>query len=209
VIIDTVLHASISDLEFTLSHNGIVDTLLFRNGGPDADFIEMVLSDASTMPIDSGIAPYSGRFMPYRALSAFAGLDPSGPWVLSIYDGVENNSGTLNAWSLRFYYEDATLTSSLIQSEIRQVDEGVVLHQNYPNPFYGQTTIGYTLDESCEVEIHIFDFVGKKVATIYKAIQASGEYNLTWDASNFQSGIYILQLKTGSRCQHRKMILMR
>ena len=208
VIIDKVFHPAVSDLEFTLSHNGITDTIIFQSGGSNDDFIDLKLTDASTMPIDSGTAPYSGIFMPYKPLSAFAGLEPTGDWILSIYDGVEGNTGTLNAWSLKLYYEEAAV-SSVFEPRSAQVAKGSILYQNYPNPFLDRTYISYYLHESCEVEINIYDFLGIKVATLYAAKQASGKYQLSWDASNYQSGIYIIQLKAGSHYQHKKMILMK
>jgi hypothetical protein len=165
--------------------------LATENGGSNVDFINLKLSDASTMPIDSGIAPYCGNFMPYKPLSAFAGLEPTGPWVLSIYDGVDNNTGTLNAWSLKLYYEEAAV-SSIFEQKTEQITDGVELYQNYPNPFHGQTYISYYLQESCDVEINIFE-----------AEQATGKHQISWDASNYQSGIYIVQLKAGSQYLHK------
>ena len=209
VIIDTVLHTSVSDMEFTLSHEDMTDTLIFHSGGTNANFIDLVLSDASTFPIDSGTAPYNGTFLPYNALSAFSGKDPLGQWVLSIYDGAEGNTGMLHAWSLRLYYTETTVVSSAIEPEMRQVPEGNMLYQNYPNPFKLQTNIRYYLVRSCEVEISVFDFLGKKVATLHKALQASGMHHLSWEAENFPDGVYILQLRAGTRYQHKKMILMK
>ena len=208
VMIDTVLHSSLDDLEFTLSHDGVTDTIIFQSGGSNDDFIDLVLSDASTMPIDSGTAPYSGIFMPFRPLSAFAGLEPTGDWILSIYDGVEVNTGTLNAWSLKLYYEEASV-SSVIEPRSEQVAEGSILYQNYPNPFHGQTYISYYLQENCKVEISVFDFLGKKVATLLRAKQAAGKHEITWEASNYMSGIYFVQLKAGPHYLYKKMILMK
>jgi subtilisin-like proprotein convertase family protein len=207
VIIDTVLHTAVSDLEFTLSHEGVTDTLIFHNGGENADFIDLVLSDASTMPIDSGMAPYSGIFMPHKPLSAFAGLKPTAPWVLKIYDAVEGNTGTLNAWSLKLYYEEATV-SNVFEAKADPLLEGHKLYQNYPNPFHGQTYISYYLQKNCHVEINVFDFLGKKVATIFKTEQVAGKHQISWDASHCQGGIYIIQLKAGQCYLYKKAILV-
>jgi len=208
VIIDTVLHSSLSDLEFTLSHNGVTDTLIYRSGGSNNDFIDMILSDASSIPIDSGSAPYSGVFMPYKPLSVFAGLEPTGDWILNIYDGVENNTGSLNAWSLKLYYEEGAVSSVLDPITMQDMDQ-VELYQNYPNPFRGQTHISYCLQESDEVEIIVFDFLGKRVATLISTRQPAGKHQVSWDASSYTSGIYILRLRAGPHYKHRKMILMK
>ena len=208
VLIDTVLHSSVGDLEFTLSHNGVTDTIIYRNGGSNDDFIDLILSDASSMPLDSGAAPYSGSFMPYKPLSAFAGLEPTGDWILNIYDGVDNNNGSLNAWSLKLYYEKG-IVSRLPEPVSLQTPPGLELYQNYPNPFHDQTNISYYLHQSCKVEINVFDFMGRKVENLHKTLQPAGKHQLSWDASAYKSGIYILQVKAGKNVLHMKMIHMR
>jgi hypothetical protein len=96
-----------------------------------------------------------------------------------------------------------------VSDKIEQTAGGVRLHQNYPNPFHGQTYIKYFLEESCDVEINVFDFIGKKIATLYSARQVPGEHQISWDASGCQNGIYILQLRAGQKHLHKKMILMK
>ena len=114
----------------------------------------------------------------------------------------------MNAWSLKLYYEEAAV-SSVFEPGAELITEGIELYQNYPNPFHGQTYISYYLHENCEVEISVFDLLGKKVTTLFAAMQATGKHQISWDASGFERGIYIVQLKAGSHYLHKKMILMK
>lgn len=85
---------------------------------------------------------------------------------------------------------------------------------NFPNPFNPSTTIHYTLPEESEVEIIIYDLVGKKVAIIMKSTQPSGTHSLQWNGTDQQgnlvpAGIYFYQLRAGDFVQTKKMVLMK
>jgi hypothetical protein len=147
-------------------------------------------------------------FMPYKPLSVFAGLDPKGDWILNIYDAVENNEGLLNAWGLILYYEEASVNTNPEPTK-QKAYGGAELYQKYPNPFHGQTYISSYLQENLDVEITVYDFLGKKVAALFKASQDPGNHQISWEASQYRSGIYILQLKAGSQYLYKKMILMK
>jgi hypothetical protein len=76
------------------------------------------------------------------------------------------------------------------------------LYQNYPNPFNPETTIRYTLSENTNVELIIYDLLGRKVNTLLNENKTAGSYSVTWNARDDQDnrlsgGIYFAQLKTG------------
>ena len=84
------------------------------------------------------------------------------------------------------------------------------LNQNYPNPFNPSTTISYDLDRTSEVTLEIFDSLGRRVATLVNGnTQQAGSYNLSYDASNLASGIYLIRLATQTNVQIRKMTLIK
>lgn len=89
--------------------------------------------------------------------------------------------------------------------------EGFALHQNFPNPFNPETTIKYTLTQSADVNLTIFNAVGENVKEYHYAGQQSGYYEVNWNAAEYASGIYlcvldVLNHETGSR--HRAAIKM-
>jgi len=88
------------------------------------------------------------------------------------------------------------------------------LYQNYPNPFNPATVISYQLSAISNVNLRIYDVVGREVANLVNEQQEPGYYQKTFDASRYASGMYIYRLvaKDGQNKQHvyqKKMILLR
>ncbi len=94
------------------------------------------------------------------------------------------------------------------------------LSQNYPNPFNPTTVIVYYLPDigyqPAEVELTIYNVLGKVVRTLVKARQHPGEHRAVWDGKDDQSndvasGIYFYRLKVSGIefVKARKMLLLR
>lgn len=93
------------------------------------------------------------------------------------------------------------------------------LYPNYPNPFNSQTTISYNLQNEGDIEIEIYDALGRIIRTFNFSNQHIGKNELFWDARDdfgnvVSSGIYIYKLKTTlhngkSSKQLSKMILLK
>jgi len=83
------------------------------------------------------------------------------------------------------------------------------LEQNYPNPFNPSTVIKYYIPEKAFVSLFVYNLLGKKVAALVNGIKKAGRYEVTFNASNLPSGVYIYSLKGGSFNSVKKMILMK
>ncbi len=83
------------------------------------------------------------------------------------------------------------------------------LEQNYPNPFNPSTVIDYSVAQDGFVSLEVYNLLGETVATLVNGIQKAGKYQVTFDASELTSGIYIYNLKSGSFNSVKKMILMK
>jgi hypothetical protein len=94
------------------------------------------------------------------------------------------------------------------------------LFQNYPNPFNSSTVIWYYLPDvgyqPAEVEITVYNLLGKVVRTLVKARQYPGEHKVLWDGKDDSgeevgSGIYFYRLKVSGLqlVKPRKMVLLR
>lgn len=71
-------------------------------GGNSGDnMTNTVFADDATMGIQSGAAPYTGRFRPQQPLSTLYGINPNGTWRLIIGDSFPGDNGNLVSWSLR------------------------------------------------------------------------------------------------------------
>ncbi len=83
------------------------------------------------------------------------------------------------------------------------------LSQNYPNPFNPATIINYQIPADGFVTLKVYDILGKEVATLVNEQQKAGRYNVTFNASNLSSGVYIYELRSGEFIQSKKMMLLR
>lgn len=90
-----------------------------------------------------------------------------------------------------------------------EIPEQLSLGQNYPNPFNPTTTIPYKLDRAEEVTLKVYNTLGHEVATLVDGRQQAGSHQVTFDASNLSSGIYLYTLKVGNEINTKKMILLK
>jgi len=74
-----------------------------------------------------------------------------------------------------------------------------VLHQNYPNPFNPVTKIRFDLPEDADVQLSVYDVLGREVAELVNSRMVSGFHEVIWDANDVSSGIYLCRLTTHSQ----------
>lgn len=78
---------------------------------------------------------------------------------------------------------------------------------NYPNPFNSTTTIEYTINESSNMTLTVFDIFGKQVEVLVNTNQQAGTYSVEWNGSSLAEGLYFYQLKSGFYTTTNKMVL--
>ncbi|MFZ1730897.1 MAG: carboxypeptidase regulatory-like domain-containing protein [Bacteroidota bacterium] len=84
-----------------------------------------------------------------------------------------------------------------------------VLLQNYPNPFNPATTIAYLIPERMHVSIRVYDLLGSEVSVLVDKVVNAGAHNLTWNASQLPSGIYLYRMEAASSIQTLRMTLLK
>ena len=63
-------------------------------------------------------------------------------------------------------------------------------------PSIPATTINYQLPKDGMVSLMIYDILGREVAALVNnEFKTSGRYNVTFNAGNLSSGVYIYQLR--------------
>ena len=83
------------------------------------------------------------------------------------------------------------------------------LSQNYPNPFNPVTNINFSIPQSGNVKLVVFDMTGREVAVLNNGILSAGSYKVDYDASNLASGVYFYKLETESFTDVKKMMLIK
>lgn len=92
-----------------------------------------------------------------------------------------------------------------------------VLYQNYPNPFNPDTKIKFNIPLSrgvpegrgVSVRLVIYNLLGKEVSLLINRQLSPGTYEVSWNASDYPSGVYFYTLKTNNFSDTRKMILLK
>ncbi len=98
----------------------------------------------------------------------------------------------------------------LVQADLDDEKPGSIeLRQNYPNPFNPATNITFYLPEERNVRVGVYNIVGQQVSLLIDDVLQAGEHSVVWDAANNPSGIYIVQMETGSRLLTRKITLIK
>ncbi len=99
-----------------------------------------------------------------------------------------------------------TLTAS---EDDMEVPETYSLHQNYPNPFYRQTTIRFATRHAGPVRLQVYDVLGHLVETLVEETLSAGHYTATWKANQAPPGVYFYRLQTRRYSEVKKMMFLR
>ncbi len=83
------------------------------------------------------------------------------------------------------------------------------LHQNYPNPTSGVTTIRYSLSHPGSTTLAVYDILGKEVAKLVSGRQPAGEFEVVLDATALPAGLYTYVLTAGELRDARRLIVLR
>ncbi|MCP4633837.1 MAG: T9SS type A sorting domain-containing protein [candidate division Zixibacteria bacterium] len=134
---------------------------------------------------------------------AYAGLYPSvivdsASFDFTVIDPITNIGS--NEWDLFNWFVDE-LSDKLPTS--------LNLYSNYPNPFNAQTTIRFNLTEESNVTLSVYNLYGQKVETLINKNMESRQYEITWDASTYSSGVYFYKLTTGDKTYTKLMTLLK
>jgi hypothetical protein len=129
-----------------------------------------------------------------------------------IKTGYAEGKGTTNN-STSYNYTDTKLNTGKYKYRLKQIDlngnftyhnlDAVVeigvpksfeLSQNYPNPFNPVTKIDFALPFDGNVNVAVYDILGKEVKTIVNENHKAGYYTTEFAGNNFSSGIYLYRI---------------
>jgi hypothetical protein len=147
------------------------------------------------------------------------------------YIRLENDTALVNAYYADSLVNRAKQDSFVIRAdaiEIREAPKPVTkvqiagneipkefyLAQNYPNPFNPTTDIEFSIPVAVNVEIKIYDILGREVAVLISEFLQPGKYKVRWNGTDkngatVSSGVYFYVMKAGKFVQTRKMMLIK
>lgn len=100
------------------------------------------------------------------------------------------------------------IASSVIEEKPKPQGQFVNLNLTvYPNPFYENAVIAYSLPEPAKVNITIYNGQGKEIIVPIRAgLQTAGKYSLELATQKLPAGIYFYVIEANGKRETRKMI---
>ena len=149
--------------------------------------------------------------------------DPTNPVEVGFYDTFQGSDDDIfrGAWGTYPFLPSGLILISdtetglyvvrfdSVGEESGALPQNFTLYQNHPNPFNPVTTIEYSLPNSGDVSLIVYNLIGQEVIRLVNDNQQPGNYQVIWDASNIASGIYFYRLQAGDFVQTRKMVLLK
>ena len=123
------------------------------------------------------------------------------------------------AWNQMDKYlpEDAAGKHTPVLAELDDLQEEMTidvpvefeLGANYPNPFNPSTTIEFALPEAVNVNLTVFDMLGRRIQVLVDGPMDAGRHSVRFDASQLPSGMYLYRIQAGQKQQVRTMMLIK
>ncbi len=128
-----------------------------------------------------------------------------------LFVGTNGNNNTPPYWNVYAMRTDSMLNSPPfgIQQISSELPAEFKLYQNYPNPFNSSTIVKFDLSKENFISIKIYDYLGREVTTLFNGNLRIGAYSISWDATNYSSGIYFCYMVSNKFSLVKKMVLIR
>ena len=152
------------------------------------------------------------EYMPIEPRAAI--VKENGNYLICGYFQLYKQNGYYIFPSKGFVFEIEAGIVGVEDEQTFQLPDQVSLKQNYPNPFNATTSIQFTLNQSDDVALSVYDIMGRKVNTLYSGILPAGTHNLTWNGTDSYgdvvgSGVYFYRLKTSEVTSTKQMLLLK
>ena len=124
---------------------------------------------------------------------------------------LEQFNTNMNLFSAKIYSLADTIVIVGIEDELAQnnLPDEFVLEQNFPNPFNPITNISYSIPTEGNVELIVYDILGRNVQTIVNEIQTAGKHIATFNGNELSSGVYFYRLNYSGHSTVKKMMLLK
>ncbi|BDQ03411.1 T9SS type A sorting domain-containing protein [Ignavibacterium sp.] len=96
-----------------------------------------------------------------------------------------------------------------VDDKLKITPDKFELFQNYPNPFNPVTTIRYSVPERSTVRLAVYNILGELVQTVVDEEKDAGTYEITFNGSNYSTGIYFCRMQAGNYVSIKKMLLLK
>jgi photosystem II stability/assembly factor-like uncharacterized protein len=125
-------------------------------------------------------------------------------------DGAVNSGVIYIATHGRGIWRSETLVSDeTVEDPTLSETAGVLSVELYPNPVSTSTTIEFTMQQTADVQLSVYDLTGKVVQEQQLSNLRSGQQKLTIQAAGLAVGTYLVHLETPSGVGTARMVVQR
>ena len=108
---------------------------------------------------------------------------------------------------VRIFSNEAIRGNSAVQAA--GIPNQYFLSQNYPNPFNPVTQIKFSVPNDSRVTIRLYDVRGRLLDTLTESEYPAGVHQITLNASDLPTGVYVYKMKAGKYTAVKKLVLMK
>jgi len=94
-------------------------------------------------------------------------------------------------------------------SSVGEIEDLNSISQNFPNPFNTTTNIQFTLENSDNVSVKVFDVRGSLITVLTEDHYSRGTHMIEWNASDVPAGYYFYSLQTSTGVVTKKALIIR
>ena len=195
-----IQHIWAGDMDIKLRSPAGTEIVLLANSKCDdgTDDIAVTYDDEGSVLACSTSAPaVGGIIMPENALSAFDGEGVNGDWVLLATDSHKDDGGEF----LNFSMEICSADPLVLGVEEELVNDFKI----FPNPNNGTFVINFSSNSGEKTLIDIYDVRGRSV--FKNQYEYSKTFNQKINLNHLSSGMYIVNVTTGSERMMKKLII--
>ena len=163
------------------------------------------------------------NWLGWRLIEWNLGTDSLGTWI---GNGILEGTLRIDSFQLthspggsvegRIFFDNFRIVNKTILSTDPELilPEDFVLYQNYPNPFNPETHISYLLPKTTEVNLSIYDILGRHIIQLDKGMKQPGRHEVIWRGVNkyqhtVSSGIYFYIITAGEFADRKSMIYLK
>ncbi|HYV90531.1 MAG TPA: serine hydrolase [Chitinophagales bacterium] len=189
-VLDVLNNASTTDASIVLAKALIGAKLNVAQGSELAPIV---------LTINSAMDLIGSKRLPYKNPISFS--SSTGIQMLALAATLNSyNSGAMNT------------TACSGSSDRESADADIPLEYSmasFPNPFSNVTSISFSLPQTENISVKIFDVNGRLLRTLVDGESIAGTHQLEWNASDVEAGIYFLRMETATHSENRKLIVVK
>lgn len=127
----------------------------------------------------------------------------SSAYIFGQFDDMDCTSG---CFTNDVYMIRVGMSEAFCVTQVSEIAENIAEFKCVPNPTQGPFEVQYTLLDDADIELYLFDSVGRIVIQQNEGRQAPGQYIINMNSTGIAPGMYNLTIVSGGKVQSKKVV---